>query len=135
MSYAAASALQTALFSLLSGDATLATLAPGGVFDAPVPGTPQGSYVVLGIEDALDRSDISGPGAEHRVTLQVISDAHGFATVKDAAARVDALMQGPVPTLSQGRVVAVWFQDARARRLDGGDLRRIELRYRIRIET
>lgn len=135
MSYAAASALQTALFSMLSGDATLATLAPGGVYDAPVPGTPAGSYVVLGIEDALDRSDMSGGGAEHRVSLQVISAAPGFQTVKDAAARVDALLQGPLPPLGVGRVVAVWFLDARARRLEGGDLRRIELRYRIRIET
>ena len=134
MTYAAAGLVQTALFTLLSGDATLAGLVPGGVFDAPPPATPQGTYVVIGQEEVIDRSDISGAGAEHRVTVEVVSNAQGFLTAKTAAARIDALLAGTPPALAQGRIVAVWFQDARARRSEGGDLRRLDLRYRIRIE-
>ncbi len=46
MSYLSAASVQTAVFALLSGDATLGGLVPGVVFDAPPPGTPQGTYVV-----------------------------------------------------------------------------------------
>lgn len=134
MSYAAAAALQTALFQRLDGDATLATLVPGGVHDAPEPATPQGTYVVIGLEDAIDRSDVTGPGAEHRLTIQVVSAQDGFLDAKTAAARIDALMADPWPALATGRIVACWFLDARARRSDGGDLRRLDLRYRLRVE-
>jgi hypothetical protein len=134
MSYQSTAALQTALFALLDGDATLAVLVPGGVHDAPPPGTPQGTYVVLGEEETIDRSDVTGPGAEHRVLISVLSDADGFATAKAAAARIAQLLPGQTPTLSQGRIVDTWFHNAQARRVEGGTVRRIDLRFRIRIE-
>lgn len=134
MSYAAAADLQGAVFARLNGDATLGALVPGGVHDAPLPASPPGTYVVIGLEDVIDRSDVSGPGAEHRLTIQVVSDSNGFFDAKTAGARIDALMEQPWPPLAAGRVVACWFQDARARRVDGGDLRRLDLRYRLRLE-
>ena len=134
MSYAAAVAVQGAVFTLLSGDATLAGLVPGGVFDAPPPATPQGTYVVLGEEEVIDRSDISGPGAEHRIVVQVLSDAAGFATAKAAAARISVVLDGATPVLATGRVVAIWFHQAQARRAEGGAVRRIDLRFRVRVE-
>ncbi|MCB1408720.1 MAG: DUF3168 domain-containing protein [Rhodobacter sp.] len=134
MSYQSAAAVQVALFDLLSGDATLAGLVPGGLFDAPPPATPQGTYVVLGDEDAIDRSDISGPGAEHRVLVSVVSDAAGFLTAKTAAARIAEIVPAATPVLSTGRVVAIWFHQAQARRAEGGAVRRIDLRFRVRVE-
>ncbi|MCA2013392.1 DUF3168 domain-containing protein [Cereibacter sphaeroides] len=134
MSYQSAAALQTALYHLLTGDATLAGLVPGGIFDAPPPATPQGTYVVLGEEDVIDRSDVTGPGAEHRVLVQVVSDAAGFATAKAASARIGALLPDAMPVLSTGRVVAIWFHQAQARRAEGNALRRIDLRFRVRVE-
>lgn len=134
MSYLSASAVQVAVFTLLSGDASLVGLVPGGVFDAPPPATPQGTYVVLGEEEVIDRSDISGTGAEHRITVQVVSDAAGFLTAKAAAARISALLAGAQPALSVGRVVAIWFHQAQARRAEGGATRRIDLRFRVRVE-
>lgn len=134
MSYQSGAAVQAALFALLSGDGVLAGLVPGGVHDAPVPGTPQGTYVVLGEDEAIDRSDVSGPGAEHRVTVSVVSDAEGFRTAKEAAARIAALLPGAQPALTVGRVVAIWFDRALARRVEGGAVRRIDLRFRVRVE-
>ncbi|GAB4269100.1 MAG: DUF3168 domain-containing protein [Pararhodobacter sp.] len=134
MSYQSAAALQSALFALLSGDATLASLVPGGVFDAPPPGTPQGTYVLIGEGEALDRSDVSGPGCEHRITVSVVSDAAGFLTAKQAAARISEILPGATPTLGTGRVVAIWFHTARARRIEGAAVRRIDLVFRVRIE-
>jgi hypothetical protein len=134
MSYAHAPALQAAVYGLLATDPALAVLIDG-VHDAPPPGTPQGTYVVLGEDEALDRGDITGPGAEHRLTVAVVSDAAGFLTAKQAAARISDLMVAAAPVLDGARVVAIWFQDARARRLAGGTIRRIDLRFRIRIET
>lgn len=135
MSYSRATALQAALFASLSGDAELTMLVPGGVHDAPPPGTPQGTYVVLGAEEVIDRSDVSGPGAEHRVLISVLSDAAGFATAKAAAERVGAILSATPPALAQGRIVAIWFHTATARKDDAGNVRRVDLRFRVRIEA
>lgn len=134
MSYQSAAALQQALFDQLSGDATLTGLLPGGIYDAPPPGTPQGTYCVIGIETAIDRSDITGPGAEHRVEIAVVSDATGFLTAKGAAARISQVLPDTQPAMSTGRIVAIWFHEARARRVEGGSVRRIDLKFRIRVE-
>lgn len=135
MSYHAAAALQEALFATLSADAALEALLPGGIFDAPPPGTPQGTYCVIGAESVIDRSDASGAGAEHRVEFSVVSDASGFATAKAAAARISQMLPDTQPALGSGRVAAIWFHGARARRLEGGAVRRIDLTFRIRVET
>ena len=90
--------------------------------------------VVLGDEDAIDRSDGSGPGTEHRVLVSVLSDATGFLTAKTAAARISEIVTGATPVLGTGRVVAIWFHQAQARRAEGGVVRRIDLRFRVRVE-
>ena len=134
MSYQSAVALQQALFDVLAGDATLAGLLPGGIFDAPAPATPQGTYGVIGVEDVIDRSDVTGPGAEHRVLIEVVSDASGFSTAKVAAARIAQTLPDTQPVLTTGRIVAIWFHQARARRVEGGSVRRIDLTFRVRVE-
>lgn len=134
MSYQSAAALQQALYTVLTADVTLTGLMPGGVYDAPPPGTPQGTYGVIGVEDAIDRSDVTGPGAEHRVVVEVVSDASGFLTAKTAAARISQILPDAQPVLTTGRVVAIWFHQARARRVEGGTVRRIDLTFRVRVE-
>jgi hypothetical protein len=133
MSYAAAQGLQAALFGLMAADPVLVALVDG-IHDAPPPGTPQGTRVLLGEEEVLERGDATGPGAEHRVLVSVVSDAAGFAAAKAAAARLTDLLTGATLAVPGARVVAIWFQDARARRLDGGRARRIDLRFRMRLE-
>ena len=105
---------------------------PGhGRSDGPVPET----YVSLGPEDVRDRSDADGAGALHRFTVSVISEARGFAAAKSVAGAVgDALLNGEL-ALGRGRLVGLWFERASARRSGrAGQVRRIDLRFRARVE-
>ena len=131
MSYAAAAALQSAVFAALTAAPALAGIS---IVDAMPPGTALGTFVLIGPEVAVDQSDGSGPGAEHRMVVSIISDASGFMTAKTVAAAVsDALLAGGL-VLATGHLVSINFQRAVARRLDVGTVRRIDLTFRARVE-
>ncbi len=132
MSYGAAAALQAGIFALLSADDRLAGAA---IVDALPAGGGSGTFILIGPEEALDASDKSGGGAEHRFTVSVISDAAGFLEAKTAAAVVSDSLVDAKPTLSRGRVVGIRFMKAVAKRLDDGGVRRIDLTFRARIEV
>ena len=131
MSYVASAALQSAVFTQLSNAPALAGVQ---VVDALPPGTPVGSFVLLGPEVAQDQSDKTGAGAEHRLEISVISDAAGFLPAKAIAAAVSDALVGASLTLSVGRLVSLNFLRATARRLDDGTTRRIDLQFRARVE-
>ena len=131
MSYGAAAALQTAVFGALTAAPALSGVS---VVDAMPPGTTPGTFVLIGPEVAVDQSDGSGPGAEHRFTVSVISDASGFMTAKTVAAAVSGALLGGGMVLGTGHLVSVTFQRAVARRLDEGTTRRIDLTFRARVE-
>ncbi|MDM8165348.1 DUF3168 domain-containing protein [Roseovarius sp.] len=134
MSYGMAAALQEAVFERLSEDAAVAALVGGAVYDALPSGTVPALYVVLGSEDARARADGSGQGAWHRFTVSVVSDGTGFHAAKQVATAVsDALVDAEM-SLSRGRLVALHFWRARARREGSGNLRRIDLTFRARVE-
>lgn len=134
MSYAMAAALQEAVFARLSGDAGVTALVGGAVYDALPSGTVPALYVVLGQEDARARADGSGLGAWHRFTVSIVSDGTGFHAAKQVAAAVsDALVDADL-SLSRGRLVALHFWRARARREGSGNLRRVGLTFRARVE-
>ncbi|MCL7464796.1 DUF3168 domain-containing protein [Phaeovulum sp. NW3] len=134
MSYGMGAALQAAVYQRLRGDAQVAGLVGEAVFDAVPPGPVAGTYVSLGPEDVRDASDVSGSGAEHDFTVSVITDAAGFQAAKAVAAAVSDALVGAALTLTRGRVVGIWFLRARARRVDTGALRRIDLVFRARLE-
>lgn len=134
MSYGMGAALQAAVYQRLRGDAQVAGLVGQAVFDAVPPGPVAGTYVSLGPEDVRDASDVSGGGAEHDFTVSVITDAAGFQAAKAVAAAVSDALVGAALTLTRGRVVGIWFLRARARRVDKGALRRIDLVFRARLE-
>ena len=97
-------------------------------------GSGAGTFLLLGPETVLDRSDKSGGGAEHRLVISVISDAAGFQMSKETAVNVcDALIDAPL-VLTRGRLVALQFLRAVAKRLDQGGARRIDLTFRARVE-
>lgn len=131
MSYRGA-ALQSALHGWLTGFAALAGIP---VVDALPSGDVPLTYVLIGPEEVRDASDKSGNGAEHRVTLSVISEAAGFFSAKTIAAEIGDAMEATALPLPEGRVVSIRFQRAVARRLEAGAARRIDLVYRIRIEA
>lgn len=131
MSYGAAAALQAAVFGALTAAPALSGVS---VVDAMPPGTTPGTFVLIGPEVAVDQSDGSGPGVEHRFTVSVISDASGFMTAKTVAAAVSGALLGGGMVLGSGRLVSVNFQRAVARRLEEGATRRIDLTFRARVE-
>ncbi|WP_283177570.1 DUF3168 domain-containing protein [Gemmobacter sp. 24YEA27] len=130
MSYAAAAALQTAIFQRLS---TAPALAGVAVHDA-LPPSPPGLFVLIGPEEVRDASDKLAEGADHRLVLSVISDAEGFLAAKTVSVLISDLMAGPMPALSRGRLVRLSFDRAVARRIGEGAVRRIDLTFRARIE-
>ncbi len=134
MSYTLAPALQTALFQHLSTDPALTALIGGALYDAIPPASPPATYVLIGAEEAFDRSDKTSHGVEHRLTVSVVTNATGFLAAKDIAARICELLDAPALVLSRGRLVAMWFDRAEARKIEGDQTRRIDLRFRARLE-
>lgn len=130
MSYGAAAALQAAVYQHLAGAAALAGVA---IYDAVPPG-PARTFVLIGPEEARDASDKSGAGAEHLLSISVISDGSGFLMAKEIAAAISDTLTGASLALARGRLVSLIFQRAAARRIDEGETRRIDLIFRARIE-
>ncbi|MFV0513150.1 MAG: DUF3168 domain-containing protein [Jhaorihella sp.] len=135
MSYGVSVALQEAVYRRLLDDPAVSGLVGAGVYDALPDGPVPETYVSLGPEDVRDRSDAEGAGALHRFTVSVISEARGFAAAKTVAGAVgDALLHGEL-ALTRGRLVGLWFERASARRSGrAGQVRRIDLRFRARVE-
>lgn len=132
MSYALAAALQAAVYQRLVADDALAALVGGAIYDALPPGILPGLYVALGPEQARDRSDGSGHGAEHLFTVSVVSGAAGFASGKAVAAAVSDALVDAALVLARGRLVALDFVAARAAR--AGEERQIDMTFRARVE-
>ena len=134
MTYALASAFQTAIYQHLLSDTGVQAAVGTAVYDALPMGTLPDLYVTLGAEEALDRSDSSGAGALHRFTVTIWSETAGFVQAKTAAAAICAALLMADLELSRGRVVGLWFGRARADRLRDGT-RRIALRFRARLDA
>lgn len=134
MSYAVSAALQTAIYDHLTGNAALTALVGKAIHDEVPAGKPPGAYVSLGPEEVQDRSDATGDGALHLITISVVSDSAGFQQAKRIAGAVcDALTDAEL-TLSRGTLVCLRFDRATARRAGAGETRRIDLRFRARVD-
>ncbi len=134
MSYGVSLALQEAVYQRLVADTALDALVNGAIFDAVPPGIVNGTYVSLGPEEVREASDKTGHGALHEITISVVTDAAGFQQAKQAAAAVsDALVDAQL-TLARGQLVSLMFHRARARRVQDADVRRIDLRFRARVQ-
>lgn len=135
MSYAMSAALQEAVYQCLVDDPAVAWLVGDAVYDALPPGELPDLFVVLGPEVVRDRSDKDGGGAEHRFTVSVMTDEAGFCKAKELAGAVSEALTETDMSLSRGRLVGLWFFRAQARRGGkAGQLRRIDLRFRARVE-
>lgn len=134
MSYAAAAALQAAVYQRLASDTGLAALVGTAIFDAVPAGSLPETYVALGPEDVRARGDGSGGGAWHRFTVSVITSAAGFHAAKHVAATISEILTDADLTLGHGHLVALNFYRARARREGTGAQRRIDLTFRARTQ-
>ncbi len=134
MSYGMSAAVQEAVYGHLYADADLIALVGDAVFDAAPPGGTPAPYVTLGPEDVRGRGAADCDGAVHDFTVSVVSEDAGFQNAKTVAAAVsDALVGAPL-SLSRGRLIGLGFLRARARRIENGAKRQIDLRFRARVE-
>lgn len=132
MSYGITAALQAAVYGALTGDAAVANLSGGAVYDALPQGAVPPLYVTLGPETVRDASDKTGAGAVHDFPVTVVSEAAGFAGAKALAAAISDVLADADLVLARGRLVRMAFLRARARRVDGG--REIEVWFRARVD-
>ena len=135
MSYGSSVALQTAVYGRLTSDAGLVALVGAAIYDSVPAGSLPESYVSLGVEEARARRDTTGSIAEHDFVLSVVSSAAGFAKAKAVAAAATAALEISGIVLEEGRLMDLRFVSARARRVRDADVRRIELRFRARIDA
>lgn len=137
MSYAAGAGLQAAVYQHLRGDAALAALIGDAVFDAMPVQAPGGVHVALGPEVMRDAGDATAAGSEHDLTVSVLAgqeDGRGFAAVKTAAAAVSDALEGAPLVLERGQLVGIYLLRAKARRVENGAARRVDLTFRARID-
>ncbi len=134
MSFGPSAALQAAVYQLLLVDPGIAATVGTAVHDEMPPGPVTGTIISLGEGEVRDLSDQTGGIAEHRLGVNVISDAEGFASAQSAAAAVTDALVDATPALARGRVVSLRFLRARTRRVRAGQLRRIDLTFRAIIE-
>ncbi|MDO6478081.1 DUF3168 domain-containing protein [Shimia thalassica] len=134
MSYALSEALQSAIFQHLQSDVELSASLSGAIYDAVPQGDLPATYVMLGAETVRDRSDMSQCGAEHLLTFSVLSSEAGFAVAKSIAGRISDILQEADLSLSRGRLVFLKFDRATARREGSANTRRIDLKFRARVE-
>lgn len=135
MSYGMAAALQSAVYQHLLADTGVSTLVGAAVYDALPAGDLPQTYVSLGPENVHDRSDGTGDGALHRFTVSVVTETAGFGAAKTVAAAIGDALMGADLSLSRGRLVGLWFERAAAKRTGrAGRIRRIDLRFRARVE-
>jgi hypothetical protein len=135
MTYAFSWSLQQALFAALRADPALAALIGDRVYDAVPHRATQSDapYVLIGDEQVAAWSTASDTGAVHEIAISAVSMAPGFAVAKEVAAAICNALDGPI-TLARGRIVSTQFLGGRTRRGRRGELRRVDMRFRIAIE-
>jgi hypothetical protein len=108
-----ANALQAAIFSRLTGDATLTgMIGAGAVFDRRLTGRAM-PYLVL---SEIATSDFGPDAEEHLVTVEAWSDTEGRKQAQEIAARVKVLLDGIASSLAGFSLVNLGHRSTRARR-------------------
>lgn len=134
MSYAMSGVLQAAIYNTLVNDAAVTSAVGAAVYDAVPSGALPDLYIRFGSETARDASDISGAGAEHELSVSVITTTAGFARAKEAAAAVSDALHNADMLLTRGRLVSLRFVRAKAARIDTVSARQIDLTFRARVQ-
>ncbi len=85
------------LYSTLSGDSTLASLAPGGVWRSLAPPNTTTPYVIFAFQGGTDTTNSRGERLLDELVYQVkaVGPAATTGAIADAAARVDQLIGNP----------------------------------------
>lgn len=103
--------LQKAIYTVLSGDATLLGLATGGVFDCPQEDT-SFPYVTIGDDTLADWSSKTFDGKEATITIHSWSEAMGREEVKKIMDRIDTLLHNGSLSMTGHSLVVMQFDFA-----------------------
>ena len=136
MSLAFSAGLQARVYERLVGDAGLASLVGGAIYDAPlVPATETApDFVTLGEETVRANDTKTSVGAIHDFTVTVHSERDGFDAAKRIAAAVCACLVDAPLALEAGRLVALRFLRAGAERGPAPEKRKVTLRFRAVVD-
>ena len=134
MSYAVSTALQKAVYSALGADVALQVEVGGAIYDAMPQGAVPDLFVSLGSEAVKTRSDISGSGSQHDLTVSVVAAGEGFSAAKAVAGMVSDVLNGADLALERGELVFMRFLKASAKRNRGASGRRIDMIFRARVD-
>jgi hypothetical protein len=130
-----AAGLQAGVHARLRGDAALAALVDGAVYDAPPPLAPEDTeYVLVGEETVRANGTKTSVGALHDFTVTVVSGRDGFDGAKRVAAAICAALVDAPLALAAGRLVALRFLRAGAERGAAPAKRRVTLRFRAVVD-
>src|SRR5260221_3578698 len=96
------------LYSVLSGDATLTSLAPGGVWRSMAPPSSLMPYVIMALQAGSDVTAMNGFRIMDDLLMQikVVGPASNTATIASAAAQIDRLLGGPPLQPASGTIAA-----------------------------
>lgn len=131
----AASALRSAVFAALSGDAVLlAELGGARVYDVP-PAAPDFPYVTIGEAQVTDWSTATEAGEEHRLTLNAWSRQGGHDEAHRIAGAVQEALHDAALALASARLVNLRATGAEIRREAGGRTYRALIRFRAVTEA
>ena len=100
------SAIDAMLMTVLGGDATLSTLAPGGVWRGIAPSGVTGTVVVFSQASGTDDYVLSKRAfTVYRYLVKAITPGESSAPANLAADRIDALLNDATPTLTSGTLL------------------------------
>jgi hypothetical protein len=86
-------ALETALYARLSGDATLTSLAPGGVWRGMAPVGTTGVWIIFNQISSVDAYTLADRATTtHNYLIKAIAPGESATPAWDAANRIDALL-------------------------------------------
>jgi hypothetical protein len=132
MSYATSAALQTAIYTALTNDATVMALCHGAIHDKVPTGPVPDLYISLGPERARDLSDKTKHASEHEFQVTIIANGAGFQQIKTVAGAISDALTDAQLTLTRGQLISLNFLRAEARRED--TTREIDLWFLARID-
>ena len=126
----AANALLVAIHARLAADPQLvAMIGPDGIRDRLLP-RPVLPAIVIGEMETRDYSTATEAGEEHRLVLEVWSDAAGRREAGEIAERVRVLLQDAALSLAGHVLVSLTHERTRTRRQANAKLFAAELRFR-----
>lgn len=130
-------AIQAAAFAVLSGDATLRTLARNEIWDA-VPGGTRPTYVAIGEWTEVPFRTFGGDGHETTFDVESFSDDQdaeaGFAPVFDLNNRVVELLDGASLAVEGHATVLCLLESSEAKRAGDEPVREVLSTFRVIVE-